>query len=251
MSKTVKVFLLILAGFAIVIFGPIILLVNEVVIPLGLIGLLGGFNDDFATSSADDYSEVMEYYYYGSLAPNSLDGLSVTRFEFEYESKFLSASLEFLLEVKYGTADEYSAEVERLRSKIGGAGIDGAIMGESKYFTLPAYVAQWNDFGTFEYALCDDASMTVYYIELDASGELGRIIDEGLLPKGLSEIVENTDDPEPYSIYSEFDRWDDEIEQGKDDYNKACIPVFPEKKLAFGNFYLQKRILIHGGQYES
>ena len=232
MSKTMKVFLLILAGFAILIFGPIVLLINELIIPLGLIGLLGGFNDDFATSNTDDYAEVIEYYYYGSLAPNALDELSVTRFEFEYESKFLSASLEFLLEVKYETPDEYNTELERLKSKIESAGIDGAIAGETNHFALPAYVAQWNDFGTFEYALCDDANMTVYYIELDAWGEVGRVIDEALLPKNLAQIVEDTNAPAPYSIYNDFDEQDDKIEQAKDDYNKAFAPCFLKEKTA-------------------
>lgn len=230
MSKTMKVFLLILAGFAIVIFGPIVFLINELVIPLGLIGLLGGFNDDYKTEKVEDYSEVMEYYYYGSLAPRSLDGLSPARFEFEYESKFLDSSLEFLLEIRYESKDEYLSEVERLTAKISAAGIDEVILGESEYFSLPVCVAQWNNLYTFEYALCDEENLTIYYIEFDALSEVGRIIDEALLPKNLNEIVENTENPPPYSIYSEFDEWEDEIENGKDDYNKVYIPFLPSKK---------------------
>lgn len=232
MSKTMKIFLLLLAGFAILLLGPIVLLINELIIPLGIIGIFGGFNDNFKTDSVEDYSEVMEYYYYGSLAPGSLDGLKVERFEFEYESKLLSSSFEFLLEIKYGSAEEYQREVTRLSDKIKNSGIEDAIVGESEYFSMPACVAQWNDFYTFEYALFDEADLTVYYIELDASGEVGRVIDAHLLPKDLGQIVDNCENPSPYSIYNEFDEREDEIEQGKDDYNKVYCPITNIKKIA-------------------
>ena len=162
-------------------------------------------------NDTEDYLEAWELternvYYNGkntgvlAVFPKEIADLDVIDFYcFHFEIIVGQPDYQIHLAVKYND-EEYKKEIQRLKS----IKVLNNVRYDSENLSSPAYVAVWNWWDCYEYAICHDEDNTIDYVYLQEVYPPDTKLDDSLLPNNFKNGYEEYEDSDEYLNVGEF-----------------------------------------------